>query len=494
MTEPRVRAALLGTVLFVSGAVLRGQCTLPGATHVSWPGVNPVWDFCFRSPASSSGGNGSGLEFSEVKYNGTLVIARAHIPVLNVKYSDTGLTGCGGANRCYRDWFYSQQPFQCAPTAAPGICTGESTPQSVDPNTACAGGEACTVCDHPGMDAGSFDGVAVESLPDRLKLTAQCQAGWYRYIPVWEFFADGTIQPHFVATSIDHTCVSFTHHHHAYFRLDVDVATSGANFVDQVLSGGSTQRVTTERSFTDTSPDRGKWRIGSPGSPYVVEITRNPGDGAAGDPLPIPGDFPVADAWVLAYNSSEISDYSNTTSGCAININPWDNTQNVDGADVVMWVRAAALHIGEPGGEAQDCSSVGPTIRVLPTAPPGTSLHTLAPCRIVDTRLAPGPNGGPALGAGAMRNFVIAGQCGVPATAKSVAVNLTATQPGSAGHLTAFPAGGAAPNASSLNFSAGQTRANNAVLSLGAGGAVSVNSVLPNGSVHFILDVTGYFE
>jgi hypothetical protein len=44
-----------------------------------------------------------------------------------------------------------------------------------------------------------------------------------------------------------------------------------------------------------------------------------------------------------------------------------------------------------------------------------------------------------------------------------------------------------------LNFSAGQTRANNAVLELGAAGAVSVQSSL-SGTVQFILDVTGYFE
>ena len=68
------------------------------------------------------------------------------------------------------------------------------------------------------------------------------------------------------------------------------------------------------------------------------------------------------------------------------------------------------------------------------------------------------------------------------------------TQPSTGGHVTAFATGGGAPLASTLNFLAGRTRANNAVLPLGVGGAVSVSSVLPSGTVHFILDVTGYFE
>jgi hypothetical protein len=439
-----------------------------------------VWDFCFRSPAASSGPNGSGLELSQVNYKGTLVIARAHIPILNVKYSDTGTSGCGGADLCYRDWFFAQRAFECSPTVSAGICTGTTTP-------------ATTVCQHPGYDAGTFDGVAVESLPDRLRLTAQCQAGWYRYIPVWEFFADGTIQAHYVATSIDSTCVAYTHHHHAYFRFDFDVNTSGANFVDQVFPDGSTQRVASERSFSDTSPARGKWRIASAGSPYVVEVSRNADDGAAGDPLPIPGDFPVADAWVLAYNASEISDYSDTTSGCAANINSWVNNQNVNVADVVMWVRAAALHIGEPGGLAADCTTVGPTIKVVPAGSIATKLNTVTPCRVVDTRNAPGPYGGPAVAGGATRTFTVAGQCGVPMTAKSVAVNLTVVQASSGGYFTAFAAGGTLPTASTLNFSTGQTRANNAILPLGTNGAVSLFNG-GTGPANFLLDVTGYFE
>ncbi len=474
-----LRLALVGALLFLAAGSLRAQCSFPGSTHVTWPSVDPVWDFCFRPPSLSSGANGSGLEISDVRYNGTLVIFQAHIPILNVKYVANS-AGCGGQNLCYRDWFYSDQAFECAPETSPGVCTGTTTP-------------AKTVCEAPGKDFGDFTGVAVESLADRLKLTAQTQAGWYRYIPIWEFFTDGTIQGRFASTSVDHTCVAYTHHHHAYYRIDVDVNGGAGNYVDRILSGGSTERVATERNFVDTSPARSRWRVGSPGSPYAVEISRNAGDEAAADPFPIESDFPIADGWALAYASNQVSDYSDLTV-CPANLNSFDNNQNVNGADLVMWVRAAALHQGEPEGMAADCAMVGPTIKVVPIAPAAARFHTLSPCRIADTRGPVGTYGAPPLSPGIPRTFVLTGQCGIPASARSVSVNLTVVAPPATGYLVAFPSGSPPPETSVLNFRPGRTRANNAVLTLGTGGAVTLRTAVPFGSVHVVMDVAGWFE
>ena len=58
----------------------------------------------------------------------------------------------------------------------------------------------------------------------------------------------------------------------------------------------------------------------------------------------------------------------------------------------------------------------------------------MTPCRVLDTRNANGPLGGPALnGSGAQRLFTIAGTCGIPASARSVSANLTVTQQAAAG-------------------------------------------------------------
>jgi hypothetical protein len=127
---------------------------------------------------------------------------------------------------------------------------------------------------------------------------------------------------------------------------------------------------------------------------------------------------------------------------------------------------------------------------------PGTDFYTLPPCRVLDTRNAPGSYGGPALAAGAPRSFALAGRCGIPAGVRAVSINLTITGPGNAGHLEAYPGGAAVPPTSVINFSAGQTRANNAVLSVAADGAGTVTflaSLTGGGAVHLIVDVNGYF-
>jgi len=113
---------------------------------------------------------------------------------------------------------------------------------------------------------------------------------------------------------------------------------------------------------------------------------------------------------------------------------------------------------------------------------------------VVDTRGAAGPGGGPALAAAVPRSFTIGGQCGVSLTAKAVGFNVTITQPTSAGHIKAYPGGISAPVVSTLNFRAGQTRANNAIVKLGPGGVLTFVSGQPTGTVHVIIDVIGYFE
>jgi plastocyanin len=131
----------------------------------------------------------------------------------------------------------------------------------------------------------------------------------------------------------------------------------------------------------------------------------------------------------------------------------------------------------------------------VPTpTPQALVFHTLPPCRVVDTRDPNGPFGGPALAAGQDRVFVVAGQCGIPMSARAVAYNVTVTQPSALGHVTLHPAGGAVPATSTLNYRAGQTRADNAIVQLGSGGALGVACGQISGTTHLILDVVGYFE
>jgi streptogramin lyase len=133
--------------------------------------------------------------------------------------------------------------------------------------------------------------------------------------------------------------------------------------------------------------------------------------------------------------------------------------------------------------------------KINPGAPPPLKFYTVAPCRVLDTRNATGLLGGPALAAGSARTFGIASHCGIPSTARAVSGNLTVTQSTSAGFLTVYPSGSTRPLASVINFRAGQTRANNTVVPLGASGGVDVFAGMPAGNTtQLILDLDGYFQ
>jgi hypothetical protein len=123
----------------------------------------------------------------------------------------------------------------------------------------------------------------------------------------------------------------------------------------------------------------------------------------------------------------------------------------------------------------------------------GTGLFTLTPCRVIDTRNPAGPLGGPALAAAASRTFAVAGQCGIPSTARAISANVTVTLSSAAGDIRVFAAGGALPMTSAINYQGGQTRANNALIPLGPGG-LTVRCDQPSGTVQVIVDVNGYYQ
>jgi len=126
--------------------------------------------------------------------------------------------------------------------------------------------------------------------------------------------------------------------------------------------------------------------------------------------------------------------------------------------------------------------------------PLGDSLFTVSPCRVVDTRDA-GLGGPNPLAAGVSTAFSIAGRCGIPSTAIAVSANLTAVGAAARGYLTVYPGDAAGPPlVSNINFTPGVTRANNAIVLLATnGGTINVMNGSA-GTVHFVLDVNGYFQ
>ncbi len=118
---------------------------------------------------------------------------------------------------------------------------------------------------------------------------------------------------------------------------------------------------------------------------------------------------------------------------------------------------------------------------------------SLASARLVDTRDGTGTTRGQ-VAPGTSFPVQIAGAAGgkLPAGVKAVALNVTVTNPRSAGYLTVYPDGQSAPSASNVNFTEGQTIANSVITPVGADGRIQVK----NGSwtaADVIVDVVGYY-
>lgn len=114
----------------------------------------------------------------------------------------------------------------------------------------------------------------------------------------------------------------------------------------------------------------------------------------------------------------------------------------------------------------------------------------IAPCRLLDTRYPNGPFGGPAFTPGVVRAFnVPAGGCGVP-NAAAYSVNFTLVNyVGTSGYITAFPAGGAPPGVSTVNFGSGLP-INNAAIVPTTNGSFEIYAT---GTTDVIVDMNGYF-
>lgn len=115
-----------------------------------------------------------------------------------------------------------------------------------------------------------------------------------------------------------------------------------------------------------------------------------------------------------------------------------------------------------------------------------------APQRVLDTR----PTGATADGTNAreggfapseVRRIQIAGRVGMAPAARNAVLNVTAVRPGANGYLTLYPCG-AVPNASNVNYVAGQNTANSVIVGLDATGGVCVFSSAPS---DVLIDTSG---
>jgi hypothetical protein len=125
----------------------------------------------------------------------------------------------------------------------------------------------------------------------------------------------------------------------------------------------------------------------------------------------------------------------------------------------------------------------------------GLDFVPLDPIRLFDSRSAyrqlNESTNGRRLAANQVVRLKIAGERGVPASAKAVSINLTATDVANASYLTVYPCG-VRPNTSNVNIVAAQfVTANGAMVKLSTDGDLCVYS---KHDVHVIIDINGVWE
>ena len=129
----------------------------------------------------------------------------------------------------------------------------------------------------------------------------------------------------------------------------------------------------------------------------------------------------------------------------------------------------------------------GSALPVVTASGTGAAYTALSPTRILDTRLTDAT-----LGPQTTLALRVVGLSGVPTAATAVALNVTVTDTTTASFLTVYPTGEATPLISSLNWTAGETRANLVVVPVGSGGSVTFYN--DSGCTDVVVDLQGYFS
>ena len=174
------------------------------------------------------------------------------------------------------------------------------------------------------------------------------------------------------------------------------------------------------------------------------------------------------------------------------------NSRNAPGSSTVTLSGTAVVPAPTPVSTTPGSATTVPTSSVpssvpsTPVAPDDRMFVPLEPARVLDTR---GDNKvGSADGKGAPLTLSLFGRGGLPnGGISAVALNVTVVDGGSptigGGYVTVYPCG-TRPEASSLNFSAGQTIPNSVIAPVSAAGTVCFYVY---GTAHLLADVSGYF-
>ncbi|MBV1894678.1 MAG: hypothetical protein KUG57_11555 [Ilumatobacteraceae bacterium] len=301
--------------------------------------------------------------------------------------------------------------------------------------------------------------------------------------------------------------------------IDLDAICFGFDTCTYGTGGPST----TPGSFHPVTPTRildtrfgvgianGPVRTGDGRHPSLDPITRR--DETANHDLQVTGRFGIPSSGVSAVLLNVTADQAPGTGFLSVVPKPQRVGDVYNDQATYGWLPATSnLNVAGPapvanlvlarvgaGGKIRFSNSFGPTHVIADVAGwfgtggahlDGEGFAGVVPTRVMDTRLDLGGPKSP-IAAGTSRAIEIAGVAGIPENARSVVVNITASNSSGPGFVTAHPDGQSAPNASNLNVLPGQIKANTAVVKLGSNGKIRI--LAAEADMDIIVDVLGSF-
>jgi hypothetical protein len=150
---------------------------------------------------------------------------------------------------------------------------------------------------------------------------------------------------------------------------------------------------------------------------------------------------------------------------------------------------------GSAGSGYSPIDLVDSSLGITPcTTDCGATYHAITPARVLDTRPSSHVGNATTLKSQTKQTFSVTG---IPLDAVAVTGNLTVTGPTAAGYVTLAPALSlhGVPSTSTINFPAGDTRANGVTVALSYAGTLDViyRAASTSATADVIFDVTGYF-
>jgi hypothetical protein len=144
----------------------------------------------------------------------------------------------------------------------------------------------------------------------------------------------------------------------------------------------------------------------------------------------------------------------------------------------------AAPHLNRPTFSASNGN-----VAEAPSAP--YQLLPLAPCRVIDTRNANGPLGGPPIQGGTFRSFpLLQSSCGIPASTGAYLLNVTVVPNGQLNSLVVYPTGQNPGLTTTMVSRDGRVKSDAVIVPAGSSGEINIYA---SNTTNVVVDIYGSF-